>query len=429
MQSGKWVTLVFAAICLVAVAGMLNLQHLYYMAAILLTLPGISYLLGWHALRGLEFQRDLPPTAWEGEEGQIVYAVHNSSGISRFFLSVREVWPDWIVPTDSQVALFNVAPRETTRVAHTVVFRRRGVYRARHFDVIALDPLGVFAFTRRIACEGDLVVYPKVVELQGQTLSGSDSLGWQEYTRTALRGSSVEPDGVREYEPGDPLRRVHWRQTARTGKLRVIDFEETQATTLVVALDLVKGSNYGRGIDTSLEYAVRLAASLASLATRQGATLRLLVPEDAAADEMDSLSFAMAARAGRGQEQLHLILNALARVDARSQRSAAGLVKDMAGDLLPGTTFFVLTSQIDRDLPAVLNRYTASGTNVAVAYIDPATFEGAKGRGWETRRELFMSDLLAARVAPFVVRYDAENALIPEAITYVEPTQKETLRN
>ena len=93
MQFSKWLTLGMGALCLIAPAAVLNASHLYYMAAILLTLPGISYGLGWYALRDLEFSRELPPSAWEGEEGDIVYLVRNKTRMPRFFLTVREPYP------------------------------------------------------------------------------------------------------------------------------------------------------------------------------------------------------------------------------------------------------------------------------------------------------------------------------------------------
>src|SRR5438128_1413509 len=108
MQFSKWVTLGFGALCLVAVAGVVNAQHLYYMAAILLTLPAVSYALGWLTLHGLNFARELPHIAWEGEEGDLIYAATNQTRIARFFLTVHEALPSWITPLDAEPPLFNV---------------------------------------------------------------------------------------------------------------------------------------------------------------------------------------------------------------------------------------------------------------------------------------------------------------------------------
>src|SRR5947209_13687147 len=108
MQVFKWVTLGAGMIFILIVAAYLNALHLYYMAAILLTLPAVSYGLGWYALRGLTFTRELNLAAWTGEEGRLVYTVHNATSVARFFLSIHEALPEWIEPLDPEPPLFNV---------------------------------------------------------------------------------------------------------------------------------------------------------------------------------------------------------------------------------------------------------------------------------------------------------------------------------
>lgn len=413
MQYSKWVTLGFGALCLVAVAGVINAPHLYYMAAILLTLPGVSYTLGWFALRGLAFSRELPASAWEGEESQIVYSAQNRTRVARFFLSAHEALPSWIVPLDLESPLFNVAANDTARVVHQVRFDRRGVFRPLGFEVTAMDPLGVFAFTRRVSCPGEMVIYPLPQQMRSMPVSGTERYGFQEYTSLALNGSSVDPDGVRQYVPGDSLRRIHWRQTARTGKLSVIEFEESQSVNLVIALDLLQGTDIGAGKETTLEYAVRLAASLGQQATQQGASVRLLVPEIPGGE---ATSLMMVSQAGRGQSHFFLLLDALARVEATATQSVSDLITNAAGTLLPGTTLVVLTSRASVALPAALARYTATGANVIVTYIDPETFPGGRGSARPAETQAFFAEVLAVQSRLFVLRQDPQGELNPEVI-------------
>ena len=430
MQFSKWVTLGFGALCLMAVAGVLNAQHLYYMSAILLTLPGVSYLLGWFGLRGVTFTRELPSTAWEGEEGALIYAAENHTRLPRYFLQVREALPLWIVPMEAEPPLFNVAAGDTARVVHRIRYMKRGVYRVQSFEVTALDPLGVFAFTSHVACDAELVVYPMPQTLESLALTGTDRYGWQEFTVIALRGSSVDPSGVREYAPGDPLRRIHWRQTARTGKLSVIEFEEPQSVNLVIALDLMRGTEVGEGLATTLEYGVRLAASMAQEATQQGASVQLLTAAEPDREEETALSLMMAAVPGRGVQQFYTILDALARVEANATRPISALIGGEEGSrLLPGTSLLVLTSQLDPQLPAVLSRYAATGANVSVVYIAPETFPGGKQRIPADERQRFLTELSLAQVHPFILRYDPLNALLPEAVTDAELRTAEPVRS
>lgn len=415
MQVSKWVTLLMAILSLIIVAAMLKSTNLYYMASVLMTLPGFSYLIGWFTLRGLEFERELPGVLWEGETGEVVYSIKNPTRYARFFLSVSESFPDWIEAQDQEPPLFNVAARDSTRIAHVVRFLKRGVFKATSFTVQAIDPLGIFTFTKSFPCEGEIIVYPRPRRLDPLPLSGADRYGWQEFTITAPRGGSVEPDGVREYVPGDSLRRIHWRQTARTGRLAVLEFEESQSIQIAIYLDLARGTDTGKELETTLEYAVRFAASAAQQALRQGAGIRLLMPT------FDEAPLAISAGAGgRGESHFLTILDTLARVKSASNEPVEEALSHAASSLPPGSTLVVITPQSSKALSnAVVNCATNSNSNVIVAYIDPDSFTSGKTRGADSQKKQFFNELLAANVLTLLVRQNAEGDIQPEVKRYV----------
>jgi len=415
MQFSKWVTLAFGALCMVAVAGVANGAHLYYMAAILLTLPGVSYGLGWMALRGLEFGRETTPTAWEGEEGTLVYTAKNASNVTRYFLSVHDELPAWITLETDEPPLFNVVANDSVRVAHRVKFLKRGVFTTTTFDVVALDPLGVFAFSRKVTASGEVVVYPTPQQMQTISVAGAGRFGWQEMVSVAIRGNSVEPDGVRLYSPGDPLRRIHWRQTARTGRLSVIEFEEPQATSVALVLDCERGMEIGKDTATTFEYAVNAAASLAYQAVQESAEFRLFVPEGLDKTPLMREIYGMVAQQGGGQDQLFRLLEALARVNAESPQGVTSLLSEVAAQVSQGTVLIVLTSNPDTALADVAQRYTASGGKVVVMYIDPATFQGALPERLVRNTTRFFEAILGAEASLYTLQRHPDGALEPQA--------------
>ena len=417
MQFSKWVTLAFGALCMVAVAGVANGAHLYYMAAILLTLPGVSYTLGWFALRGLEFGRETTPTAWEGENGTLIYTAKNPSNVARYFLSVHDELPPWITPETEEPPLFNIAANDAERIAHHVKFLKRGVFTTSAFEVVALDPLGVFAFTHKVSSEGEVVVYPTPQQMQEISFAGAGRFGWQEMVSVALRGSSVEPDGVRMYSPGDPLRRIHWRQTARTGRLTVIEFEEPQATSIALLLDCERGTEIGRETATTFEYAVNAAASLAYQAVQESAEFRLFVPEGLDTTPLLRGIYGSVAEQGGGQDQLFRILEALARVNAESPQGITSLFGEVAARVSQGTVLIVLTANPDLALADVVQRYTASGGRAIVMYIDPATFEGARPEKLARNAARFFEVILGAEAALYTLQRHPDGVLAPHPFT------------
>jgi uncharacterized protein (DUF58 family) len=414
MQFSKWVTIVFGALCLVAVAGVLGAPQLYYMAAILLTLPFVSWLLGWYALSGLTFDRRLPAMAWEREEVVLQYTVRNSTRIARFFLSFQEELPAWFQSTDKRDPLFNVGAYETITIEHRYRMQRRGVYEAAEFSVTAMDPLGVFGFTQRLQAPAEMVVYPMPRPIPLLELAGSEKYGFQDFTTLALHGSSVDPDGVRLYSPGDPLRRVHWRQTARTGRLTVIEYDETQTIDVVIAIDLHRGTDIGKDGNTTLEYAVRIAASLCDAASRAGASVRMAAPAEDLPETMRQAVIAAGAST-RGDLQMTRVLAALARVQAESSATLAATLEAHMYTFHPGSSIVVLTSRPEAALAQVMVQCRALGIRPMVVYIDPETFDGGRGSVKPDQLTSFQTELSSVGVPLFVVRHEADGQLAAEA--------------
>jgi uncharacterized protein (DUF58 family) len=417
MQFSKWVTLAFGALCMVAVAGVVNGAHLYYMAAILLTLPGVSYALGWNALRGISWHREPTPTAWEGEEGSLIYTARNEANAPRYFLSIHDELPEWIVPLDEEPLLFNVAAGDSTRVIHRVMFRKRGVFEASAFEVVAIDPLGVFAFNKKVNAPGEVVIYPTPQQMRAVPVTGAGRFGWQEMASAALRGSSVEPDGVRLYSPGDPLRRIHWRQTARTGRLSVIEFEEPQATSIAVLLDCEQGTEVGDGADTTFEYCVNAAASVGYQAVQDGAEFRLFTPERSNDTPLMRGIFGAVAEQGGGQDQLFRLLEALARVNADSPQNITSLTAEVTARVSTGTVLIVVTANADPALAEIVRRYTASGGRVIVLFVDPATFADKRAAKSLRSPAPFFDALMGAEALLFTLERQADGALEPHPHT------------
>ena len=113
--------------------------------------------------------------------------------------------------------------------------------------------------------------------------------------------------GVREYGPGDELRRVHWRTTARTGKLAVTEYTQGVTLDVTLALDLCESAYKGTGTDdhSALETAVTLTATLLADLLQHGHAVRLVTageiggPAARSADDLPLFLERLGAGAGR----------------------------------------------------------------------------------------------------------------------------------
>ena len=168
--------------------------------------------------------------------------------------------------------------------------RARGGYAVRlgpglsvsgHVVLGYLDPLGLFAARLRVYAPLAIPVNPAIVRsLAALPVSGAGYAGGHTPRR---EGPGMELHWLRDYAPGDDLRRIAWRVTARVGRPVVRVDEAEQEPRLHIFIDLTRGMWRGRAGEAPADTAVRMAASLAYMARRLGGLLGYTVYTGAAA--------------------------------------------------------------------------------------------------------------------------------------------------
>jgi uncharacterized protein (DUF58 family) len=153
---------------------------------------------------------------------------------------------------------------------------RRGVYQVGPLVAIAGDPLGLTQRETIVAEPFELLVHPRVETVSDRPLT-------RQFEDPPIRPpvskpfpSGLEFYGMREYVPGDDLRRIVWRASARTGKVMVREAEQGITDRITVMLDTDRGSHSrdGEGLSESFEAGVRVAASLGVRHLREGYEVR-----------------------------------------------------------------------------------------------------------------------------------------------------------
>jgi uncharacterized protein (DUF58 family) len=178
---------------------------------------------------------------------------------------------------------------------------RRGVVPMDDVRVLLPDPLGFFQRCRRIDTKpARLVVLPKRYHLPQLVMPGSAAfrIGGEE-TSNAI-GNAGEFVGLRDYRPGDPLRQIHWKSWAHTGRPLVKELEDTFYPRYALVLDTFAGSPD----ETVFEEMVSVAASFIVGLDRSESLLDLMF----IAGEAHTVT------AGRGMERTEKLLEVLAGV-------------------------------------------------------------------------------------------------------------------
>src|SRR5215207_4725369 len=140
---------------------------------------------------------------------------------------------------------------------------RRGVYTLGGTTLETGDPFGLYTITLEDPTSSTLAVMPPVLPLPAFQILASGWAGEGKPRRHALQ-ESLNSSHTREMQPNDPMRLIHWKTTARQGRLFVRQFEGTPAGDWWIVLDLDEETQLGTGWDSTEEHAVILASSLAA---------------------------------------------------------------------------------------------------------------------------------------------------------------------
>ena len=169
-------------------------------------------------------------------------------------------------------ALPDLSPRVDQNVRAELMPLRRGVLRLAAVSVAAPDPFGLFRSLRRIPAPQSVLILPKRYPITPFDLPGTMKYQQGGVSMASSIGESEEFVSLREYRPGDPLRRIHWKSFAKTGKPIVKEFQEEFFVRHALILDTFST----QAQSDVFEEAVSVAASLAYTVQDQDSLLDLM---------------------------------------------------------------------------------------------------------------------------------------------------------
>ncbi|MGH2608744.1 MAG: DUF58 domain-containing protein [Tepidiformaceae bacterium] len=233
------------------------------------------------------------------------------------------------------------------------------------------DLLGIFPSAHEFPETHHITVYPRVFPIQDLGLPADRPFG-ERRGRNPIFEDPIRIAGLREYRPGDPLKRIDWKATARSGELqsRVYEPSSTQQLYLMVNIDTMEHPWEGY-LKDELERIVSVTASIAVWAAGVKYSVGLLA-NGAFPDADRPIRLAPS----RSRDQLTRILEALAVIQPLTMGDLAGAIQRESGRLAAGSTIVVVASLIPAPLAGAIVRLAAEGNRVFVV----ATSERAAGQ-------------------------------------------------
>jgi uncharacterized protein (DUF58 family) len=258
-----------AGIVLVALAAINTGNNLLFLIlACLIASILMSGVLSSVTLAGVEMRLDLPEHIFAGQTVRSMVEVKNHKlTLPSFSLRVegaRKSKKDAAPVMLATPVYFPYLPKqETVRQSVPLTFPRRGLYRQEAFRIVTRFPFGFLQKARRLDLGSEALVYPSV----DATAEFLDVIpGIQGALESLVKGRGQDLYALRDYQPTDSARHVHWKASARSGSLMVREFAREDDCRVVLVFDPHSEAAQGKATAKDkdrFEQAVRLCAAIA----------------------------------------------------------------------------------------------------------------------------------------------------------------------
>ncbi len=358
------------------IAGFILGQHeLLFMSCMLLAVLVTAHLVAGYSVKRLRAELRAPLRLHEGESAVLRLRITNLSRLPKFFVSVVCQAGEGLTlePAEGRFLPW-LPPHASTEIELSLVAEWRGVYSLGPVRARSSDPIGTAFAENTLVEPTEVIVYPAFPKVEIAAATGADVIGFHQEQEFPAPGRGREFHFIRAYQPGDDFRRIHWKTTARTGNISVIDPERPALNSVSAFFYFPHDSVLGTGRNTNLERAVKVAAGMAWAVLNGGGQFRI------AAMGKKGLLSAQARHMG----DLESILEVLARTQAsQDNRAVAEQIAQMASRAAAPGRVVVFVGRADDPLGETLRRLAAHHRQVVLLLGDRDSFiEPSERPGW-----------------------------------------------
>lgn len=352
MITRRGIGFVLTAVAAFFIASATHVGWVHLADAILWGVVILSALTPWLSVYGLRVSREKRFSSRanlagpvEGDSFDVHLELTNRWWIPRFLLNVQYSVESQRGTAEQSMVLVGVGPHTRSTGTTTPSVSTRGLHELSEVTVESMGLFGLFRRRRKFTTSDSVLVFPSWENISQVGILES-SMGVSEGASKSRSG--IEVAGTRRYVAGDPYRNIHWRNSARTGRLAVKEFDSwaERSVAIVLDADVIPVQEAG---DRPSDYAVRMAATAAAPLIESGGTVRIATSES-----------------GQIRTSWSDVMVDLARVSDQP----AGTSSRWAEEVAVGERVLAFVHSSNSDLLASLTAMARSGSEIAAVIFE-----------------------------------------------------------
>jgi hypothetical protein len=258
---------------------------------------------------------------------------------------------------------------------HRLTCSRRGFYRLETATLTSGDMFGITQVSRSIPLESTLVVLPRLLPLRELSLPSHSWMGDFVVRRWIVRDPFMIA-GVREYQPGDPLKTIAWKATARTGRLQGHQQDFTADRRLFIVLNIEESENMWKAVTDPerIEHGISVAATLAKYALDYGMETGFVCNGSTADAKGEPVWIPPAA----GSAHFEFLLEQMGKLVIERACDTYTMLERLVAQRITGQDMVWITAFVSERMLGYRQQLMRMGNAVEIYRLEPAAAEGGE---------------------------------------------------
>ena len=390
-----------AAVLILLVALITRNSLIFTMALIMGLLGTVVWLWSRYSLSEVTYRRRFGvDRLFFGEQTELLLEVTNAKPLPLAWLRCEDEIPVALgLAPDERASHYHPSRRVLINIfslglyqrvirRYTVTGVQRGAWKYGPVKLVCGDIFGFRSQRKEFADTSVLLVYPRLYTLPELGLDSRHPFGDYE-SRNRLVDDPLRLSGVREYLPGDNVRHIHWKATARRQELQTKLFEPSASRPLAIFINIRTFNHRFEGIDPDLrEFGISVGASLARWAQLRGEAFGVY------ANGLMQAGRRVRIAPSAHPQQLMRVLEALAHCGGVPHTTIERVLQLEADHLRNGTSVVLISATLPESLCRVLADLQRRGFAITLLGIGGLTLERAiPGVAFQTLSQQALSEL------------------------------------